>query len=142
MSEPRVNWVRERLLCTLEDAFRSLRAIVEEDIAEMNAWLNTHEKGYRYEISSDEQAKEEFGVHRQLASRENRPEEYDVRVEINREARGIEVRIPAENILLSLSVEWCEQDVACRYFLDNEPVALWEISSKALEPIFFRPRLP
>ena len=54
MSEPRVNWVRERLLCTLEDAFRSLRAIVEEGIAEMNAWLNTHEKGYRYEISSDE----------------------------------------------------------------------------------------
>ncbi len=135
--ENRVNWVRERGNCNVNTAFRELTEIVEQDVQTMNELLQENCKGYRYEFlpaTSSSLSLEMVQVRR--AKGEAKVGIEEPTVTFSKKRNGLRIARPKANELL-VTCEWCESEVACRFFLDNKTVALWEVSRKALEPLFF-----
>ena len=127
------NWVKARAECNLELTFEALFGIVERDVNEANdidAFVS-----YRLEIQR--------GV-------------FDPMISVTREDNGSfsgrviftqmahEIRVCRESPmsagkenLFSVTAQWEEDNHRCRLFVDGSTLEVWELSRKALEPMFF-----
>lgn len=129
----RPNWVRERGHCTPAMALRSLAEIVKQDVQEMNGLPTTRESNRAYRVvcvSGEQQFKVE--QHQQQPSVLLNTCVFEVLDE-----KKVRVRPPVPIDSFCVSICWDTTNDQCIYQIDDRPVALWQVSKRALEALFF-----
>lgn len=133
MEEQR-NWVRYEGYCTVQTMLLDLVEVVRSDVREMNSLLEKQGKEERYTVIRDPRPSTSFGV-----CVKDTPAGLSFVVDNQRNA--IMIDTPLEYHSLWVYVRWDEKTYSCHYFMDEgeqrRQVQLWEISRKALYPMFF-----
>lgn len=126
----RPNWVKDRLDCNTDLKFEALWDVIEEDVAAINAAPDTKRGSCTFR-----------------AERENEGPRPCIRV-TRRERDGIDmgavwfckerdaIRVKGLNEL-TVTVQWNAATSSCDFLLNEEPCPLWQLSKRALEPLFF-----
>ena len=124
-----MNWVNRRASCTINDVFEALLSRIEADIEE----------------KKDVHPDSEFTIHRKVAG--DVLEKVAIRgpkdlghtpiVELKKEGATIKVH-GTESEMFVVTPKWDQETAECRLLIDDNPLDLWQISQRALYPLFFR----
>ena len=120
-----MNWVKARGDCTIRSTFQALREQVKADVEEFNG---LEEAGHECALSDEGRGRDSFFV-RSTGDRAV------VRFEANH--RCIMVAGAAEDDAFSIKLHWDDDADICRLIVDGRRTTLWQISKKALSPLFF-----
>ena len=133
------NWVRLRAECNLDVSFDSVCSFVERDVAEMNKLSSAMRRQWTYQTESGggaspthyviQKPEQGYGVSDAMVGF-HRGENA---LEVFRKARGTDAR----ETLFVVVPEWNPQESRCRLKVNGKELEVWEISRRALEPMFF-----
>ena len=125
---PDINWVSRRYSCNGQSIFDSLRRRIKLDVQRINSAVGVE----RFSITSD-------GNGDFVACL--KAEEITRRAAFQLSETGIVVvTVESEGRLpppLKISHKWDVKTATCQLTIDGEIVELWEISQRALGPLFF-----
>ena len=124
-----MNWVKRRASYTVDDVFEALVCRLEADIEE----------------KKDVHPDSDFTVHRKVvgealekvAIRGSKDLGHTPIVELKKEGATIKVH-GTESEKFVITPKWDQDTAQCSLLIDNKPFELWQISQRALYPLFFR----
>ena len=134
MVEDWEEWVLRRARCNVDDIFAQLRERVEQDVVNMNSISNAKNNISSFQFIEED--KERFVVERDIADPHSNKE--GVVFKSNLDTITVEHWL-GRNVPQKFSVgcKWNEQECRCELVIDDEPHEVWQVSQKALLPIFF-----
>ena len=134
-SEP-PNWVKARADCNIDLTFEALFGLVQRDAKQANGIDTLTEGRFKYSVQKEYGgAVPMFSVARQM----NGSPVATVRFEmLPLELRVSRTRGRNRDDGFSVTPRWNESECKCDLFIGDEPHELWQVSQKALEPLFFR----
>ena len=140
---PPPNWVKSRADCNLSLCFDSLREIVSRDVEEMNKLSKEQRREFHYVISGGTGVADVFQVDQKDDDALHRS--WDTRVHFARRrdlgAESIEIsrvgQSSGKETKVVVRAQWDSEQSRCRLLIDDAEIEVWQISKKALEPMFF-----
>lgn len=126
------NWVKARADCNLDLTFEALFTLARRDAAEANEIDALTEGRFKYPIQREAGgAYSMFSVCRQM---NGSPVD-----KVLFERLQLEIRVSrTRGEGFSVTPRWNEDECKCDLFIGDEPFEVWQVSRKALEPLFFR----
>ena len=125
-------WVLRRARCNVDDIFAQLQERVEQDVAYMKSVTDAKNDGYSFQL---EKEGGRFVV--QYYFGENRLNA----VVFRNSTRGITIEQffvrDGGSEEFSVRWKWNEQECKCELFIDEKLHEVWQVSQKALSPMFF-----
>ena len=147
MSEQRPEWIAKRAACQIDTVFEALLDVVQQDVAAMNelpAEQRRRPFKYKYDRRYNEQAivfrTDEFGAILPTNFGSN------VAMAVIFEKFGggdlIQIRqnLAQGTMKQDVTLDWNEKELSCGLIWDEDkthPLEVWQVSRKALEPLFF-----
>ena len=145
------NWVEKRVQCRMKNIFAELANIVQRDVEEMNKQVDRVAKG---EIPGREMCLCPFVLDQEQPSEivlvrantahysyqnlgvafEFDPSKGSIRAEAAKSERG---EVHWEELFTIETLQWHTKQQTYLPCIDGEPYQIWEVSQKALEPLFF-----
>ena len=127
-----IDWVTKQAECTLDRSFSAVHACVKHDVDTVNKTESNKKAGEWFGCEGDGDSSM-FTIRRK-ASRDC--EEREVRFSKDKDKQAIQVdRTPLDP--LTVAVRWNDEKLACVLSIDDVPYEPWQVSQKALGPLFF-----
>ncbi|MCY4389078.1 MAG: hypothetical protein OXC18_18450 [Desulfurellaceae bacterium] len=146
------NWVEKRVQCRMKNIFAELAKIVQRDVEEMNKQVDR--------VAKEEIPGREMRLCPFVLDQEQLPTTVLVRTSTNRylyqnlavafefdlNKDSIHVEVPKvengqqtgwENLFTIETLQWHAKQQTYLPCIDGEPYQIWEVSQKALGPLFF-----
>lgn len=147
MSEQKPNWVAMQAACQIDAVFEDLLKAVEQDVDTMKT-VPPEQRGpcqYKYTKQYDHQAivfrTDEFGDN--LSSSPGSSVPMAVIFERAPDGQSIQIRqhLMQGNENHNVTLRWNAEKVSCELVWGDEkdPREVWQVSQKALAPLFFGP---
>ena len=126
-------WVLRRARCNVDDIFAELQEQVEQDVAYMKSVTDAKNDGYSFQLEREDGrfvVQHYFGEDRLKA------------VVFRNSTRGITIEQfifarDGGSEEFNVRWKWNEQECKCELFIDDELHEVWQVSQKALSPMFF-----
>ena len=131
MATDPLEWVLLRARCNAYGVFAQLREQVGQDVAYMKSVTDSKNDGYSFQF---EEQDERFVVQRHF---EKNPLEAVVFCNYTDEIRVEYFERRGKSMEFNVVWKWNEQDCKCELLIDDEPHEVWQVSQKALLPLFF-----
>lgn len=126
----RTRWALRRAACNLDAKFEALRSVVERDVGDMNGLTEEQRRGYTFSVE-----REDEGRYPSLTVR---------RMESGKEESVVSfmcmknmIAIGGAGKSFEVVPRWNGETTSCDLYVDGERREVWEVSQKALEPLFF-----
>ena len=127
------NWVKARADCNLELSFQALREVAERDVSIANGIDSITRNRFAFFLQNEEGSHiPTFCVDRREG---NRPVD---KVLFKMYPQEITVH-NSQGAKFCVTAVWDERNCRCNLLIDDDSYEIWQISRKALEPIFFFP---
>ena len=117
------HWVKKRAECSLDLIYAALCQLVERDVEEMNALPESQRQSRTFRLEKNTDG--DYPILRVL------PSEGDSSVFFQRKRDVIYINGK------TVCVRWDNEIGSCRLALDDEQLEVWQVSQRALEPLFF-----
>ena len=124
-----MNWVNRRASCTINDVFEALLSRIEADIEEKKDVHPDSEFTIARKAAGD--------VLEKVAIRGVKDLGHTPIVELKIENGTIKVH-GTEHDVFHVTTLWDKDSAECTMLVDHKPLELWQISQRALYPLFFR----
>ena len=135
---PPPNWVAERAKCNLETTFEALCQIVKRDVDEMNKLSVKRRGGHAFRFDECAQGTEPFMRVRRFPEGDPDSESahwITFRLTIN--AIIVEPMIAPQKTRYEVVPRWNEKAGSCELFIGDDVFEVWQVSQRALSPLFF-----
>ena len=119
-----------RSACNIDAKFEALRSVVERDVADMNGLTEEQRRGYSFSAE-----REDEGRYPSLTVRRTEPTEKDSVVSFMKMRDMIAVGGSGQSF--EVVPRWNNETSSCNLYVDGNRIEVWEVSQKALEPLFF-----
>ncbi len=124
-----VNWVKQRASCTINDLFQALLSRLKADIEEKREVHPDSEFTVKRKVAGDVLEKVAILGPKHLG--------LTPIVELKKEGATIKVH-GTEGEMFVVMPKWDQETAECLLLIDDKPLDLWQISQRALYPLFFR----
>ena len=130
----RVDWITERSQCSSKEVCAKLKEQMQKDVDEMNGMSESNGGDYGYRVEDNASISAKFWVVQYYGD--------------GRKVNSIQVSLEAGNLIeihnsddnkkdLAFVIGWDEDDCKCTAVMSNRSLEIWEISYRALYPLFF-----
>ena len=142
-----VNWVSRRASCTIDDVFQALLRRVEQDVTEIDRIRNDSEVWTIDRITSASEIYTRDGESPHVKDLDlyeftvKGPTElgHTPKAQFLKEGHFIRVSNTTKNEFVIVP-KWDHEATECRLVVDDKSLDLWQISQRALYPLFFKDR--
>lgn len=128
------NWVAERAKCNLDLVFEALCQVIERDVNEMNGLPRQQRQDRTFSFALNVDGTKPIA----LVSRNSEEQKAWARFEKSIVAIQIQVFMPGMMMPQFLAYpEWIQRTRSCVLTVEERQYQVWELSQKALGPLFF-----